>query len=381
MEGDRLMWLLTAAFLTASPAEAACQSLVRRATSSSTSTLAKNFTSLAKCSQQEAEATFNDLLPKAKSVDTLVDLSMAAIDTEVWNPVWRVLSHSALDYDVRDQVASVIGGKCAENTKIVAFLKGAYFGLRDIEFQQWDDALVACQDADWGNWLVSQAESPPASMFDDKYNALLSVVGTRLGADALPVFTKAAIKAAENGPFDAILMQMEAAVQPGIGEAIKPESKARLESSLVEIASNVNSEKAKAVADRLANAGATDAAASLLPSVYPDQVGENGSFLYGAASVERADCKGTKTAVLHVARVEEPGKRWIILNDVREPLRSVKPKLSKCTSEGDEWGVSTTPEPVVSSKGVDAWVSQLEKQWSDKGYEVSVKKEKTISLD
>ena len=148
------------------------------------------------------------------------------------------------------------------------------------------------------------------------------MVGTRLKADALPVFTQAAIKAADNGPFDAILMQMESAVQPGIGEPIKPEDKARLESSLVEIASNVNREKARAVADRLANAGASTAAASLLPTVYPDRVDEDGGFLYGAASIERATCKGEKTAVLHIAKVEEPGKRWIILNDVRKPLRA-----------------------------------------------------------
>ena len=375
------MWVLLAATLGSSTAEASCQYLVRRANASSSSTLARNFTSLAKCSQQEAEASFNGLLPRAKSVDTLVDLSMAAIETEVWTPVWRVLSHDALDYDVRDQVATVIGEKCTENPKIVAFLKGAYFGLRDLEFQQWDDALVACQDAGWGDWLTQQAQTPPSSMFDDKYNALLSVVGTRLKADALPVFTKAAIKAADNGPFDAILMQMESAVQPGIGEPIKPEDKARLESSLVEIASNVNREKARSVADRLANAGAEAAAASLLPSVYPDRVDEDGGFLYGAASIERATCKGEKTAVLHVARVEEPGSRWIILNDVRAPLRALKPKLGKCEAEGSEWGVSTTPEPVASSKDVDAWVDQLEKQWTDKGYDVSVKKEKTITLD
>ena len=77
------MWLLLAATLGSSPAEASCQYLVRRANASSSSTLARNFTSLAKCSQQEAEASFNGLLPRAKSVDTLVDLSMAAIETEV----------------------------------------------------------------------------------------------------------------------------------------------------------------------------------------------------------------------------------------------------------------------------------------------------------
>jgi len=375
------MWLVLAAVLGSAEAEASCQYLVRRAAASSTSTLARNFVSLARCSQEEAEASFNSLLPRAKTVDSLVGLSMAAIETDVWNPVWRVLSHDALDYDRRDQVAQAIGAKCTENPKIVAFLKGAYFGLRDLEFQQWDDALTACQDPGWGEWLNEQAQNPPNSMFDDKYNALLSVVGTRQGPEALTVYAKAAIKAADSGPFDAILMQMEAAVQPGIGEPIVPENKARLEAALVEIASNVSKEKARSVADRLANAGATTAAAGLLPKVYPDLVDESGGFLYGAASVERADCDGTKSVVLHVARVEEPGKRWIILNDVRAPLQSVKPRLSKCTSEGSEWGVSTTPEPVANSKAVDAWTDTLEAQWEGKGYDVSVRKEKTISLD
>ncbi len=375
------MWFVLAAVLSSTPAEASCQHLVRRAAASSATTLGRNFASLAKCSQQEAEANFESLLPRAKSVDALVSLSMAAIETEVWNPVWRVLSHDALDYEVRDQVAEVIGQKCTENKKIVAFLKGAYFGLRDLEFQQWDDALAACQDQDWANWLTQQAQTPPSSMFDDKYNALLSVVGSRLGADALPVFTKAAIKGADNGPFDAILMQMESCVQPGIGEPINPENKARLESALVEIASNVNRDKARSVADRLANAGATAAAASLLPKVYPDRVNESGGFLYGAASIERADCDGTKKAVIHVAKIEEPGKRWIILNDVRSPMRSAKARLGKCKPEGTEWGVSTTPEPVSTSKDVDSWADTLEKQWSDKGYEVSIRKEKTVSLD
>jgi len=375
------MWIVFAAIIGSTPAEASCQYLVRRAAASSASTLARNFTSLAQCSQEEAEASFESLLPRAKTVDALVSLSMAAIETEVWNPVWRVLSHDALDYEVRDQVAEVIGQKCTENTKIVAFLKGAYFGLRDLEFQQWDDALVACQDGDWASWLTQQAETPPASLFDDKYNALLSVVGSRLGPDALPVFTKAAVKGADNGPFDAILMQMESCVQPGIGESINPENKARLESSLVEIASNVNRDKARSVADRLANAGATTAAASLLPKVYPDRVNEEGGFLYGAASIERALCSGAKTAVIHLSKVEEPGKRWIILNDVRTPMQDVKPRLGKCESEGAEWGVSTTPEPVSSSKDIDSWADKLEKQWSDKGYDVSIKKEKTVSLD
>jgi len=375
------MWLILVGLLSSNPAEAACESLVRRASASSGSSLATNFKALARCSQDEADAAFDSLLPRAKNVDTLVALSMAAIEVDVWNPVWRVLGHDALDYDVRDQISDQIGSRCGTNPKIVAFLKGAYFALRDIQFQQWDDALIACQSPDIEQWLIQQAEKPPASMFDEKYNALLGVVGARLGTDALPVFATAAIKAANDGPFDAILMQMDAAVQPGIGEPIKPEDQARLETELVKIASAVNSDKARSVADRLANAGATEAAAQLLPTVYPDRITPDGGFEYGAASIERADCDGKKTVVIHLARVEESGKRWIILNDVRGPLQAVKPKLAKCTTEGSEWGVSTTPEPIRSSKDVDSWLETIEKQWSDKGYEVSTRKEKTIVLD
>ena len=170
-------------------------------------------------------------------------------------------------------------------------------------------------------------------------------------------------------------------MQPGIGEPIKPDEQARLERELVKVASAVNRDKARSVADRLANAGADTAAAQLLPTVYPDRVSATGGFAYGAASIERGDCDGTKTAVIHLARVEEPGKRWIILDDVRGPMQGVKPKLTKCTAEGSEWGVSTTPEPVSSSKDIDSWVDGIVKQWKDKGYEVSVRKEKSLILD
>jgi hypothetical protein len=376
-----IMWMILAALLSSSPAEAACDSLARRALASTSTSLPGNFRALARCSRDEAEAQFNSLLPRAKSVGSLVNLCMAAIDTEVWGPVWKVLSHDALDYDVRDQVAEKIGNSCAEKPKVVKFLKGAYFGLRDIEFQQWDDALVGCQSPDLGTWLTQQAEKPPKSMFDEKYNALLGVVVSRKGVEALPHLAKAAITGANDGPFDAILMQMEAAVRPGIGEPILPESQAKLEAALVEIASNVNREKARSVADRLANAGAQDAAAQLLPKVYPDRVNAEGGFTYGAVSIERATCDGQKSVVLHVSKVLEPGKRWIILNDVRAPMQAVKPKLGKCSPEGTEWGVSTTPEPVASSKEIDKWVDSVEKQWSDKGYDVSIKKEKGVTLD
>ncbi len=378
------MWTSALSFLlvASSPSAeaAACDTYARRAKSAKGSAISPAFRALAKCDTGEAKATFNSMLPNANTVDSLVDLCMAAVETKVWTPVWSVLSHQALDYDVRDQVAQRIGAACNQNQDIVAFLQGAYFGIRDIEFQQWDDAFLACDNAALHDWVIQQAENPPNKMFDEKFNALLGILVQRKKAEALPSLAKGAVKAANSGPFDAILMQMDAAVQPGIGEDITADDKTALEQALVSVAQQVSPIKARTVADRLANAGARPAAAQLLPVVYPDRAGSDGTYSYGAASIERASCDGEKRIVIHTATIKEPGKRWIILSDVRAPMQALKPKLSKCDSEG-EWAVSTTPEPVVSSKAIDQWVDGLVKQWEGKGYEVSTKGEKSITLD
>lgn len=378
------MWSFTLAiwlFAAAPNAQAGkCDAYAQRATTARGSSQPTAFKALAKCSTTAAEATFNEMLPNAKTVDALVDLSMAAIDSKIWTPVWSVLSHQALDYEVRDQVAQRIGATCDQNPQIVSFLQGAYFGIRDIEFQQWDDAFLACSSPDLAAWIIEQAENPPNKMFDEKFNALLTILVQQKGAEALPSLTKGAIKAANNGPFDAILMQMGAAIQPGIGDTVNEADQTAHEQALLAIAQGVSPAKARLVADRLANSGAQAAAAQLLVVIYPGHANSDGHYTYGAASIERAACDGEKRVVIHLASVKEPGSRWVILGDVRTPMRAFKPKLSKCDSEG-EWAVSTTPEPVASSKAIDHWVNQLVEQWESKGYDVSTKKEKTISLD
>ena len=112
----------------------------------------------------------------------------------------------------------------------------------------------------------------------------------------------------------------------------------------------------------------------MLRRVYPDRVTDAGRLLYGAAAVEACD----QQAVLHVALILEPAKRWSILADIEEPLRAVKPRL-KCTSDGP-WPIVATSEPLTGSDALGEWADAQSKQWADQGYDAKTRREKDVVL-
>jgi hypothetical protein len=356
-----------------------CDSLLARAEKDKGAALAASYGKLAACDKELAEQHYKRFMASANDLESLVTLSKTAISAEVWNPVWQQLDNIS-DYDIRDQVAEQIGAGCGDDEKIVPFLQGAYFGLKDIKFAQWSRAYEACDAEALTTWLDSQVAKPPEKAYDDKFSALMTAYVDKKKAGALPTLAQAAIAAAEAGPYDAILMKMDEAVATELGGTMSDADRQALESSLIAVARAVTPDKARAVADRLATAGSQSAAAKLLPSIYPDRV-QNGGFVYGAAAVEAGECKGEKTVVLHVAEVSEPGKRWLIMEETEKQMRSFKPKLKKCDVGGGDWPVSITPEPVKNSKDIDAWVDSLESAWSEKGYDVKVTNEKGVSLN
>ncbi len=357
-----------------------CDATVKKADTAKGAELVSAYTSLLKCDKKVAEDNFIKFMSGASDADTLISLSLASIDADVWGPVWTMVGKIS-SYEARDEVANRVGSSCVEHPKVLGFLQGAYFGLRDIDFKQWDDAFLSCEAPALLDWLTQQVEAPPDKQYDEKYNTLITVYSHRQGAAALPSLQKAAIKAAKTGPLDAILTQIDEAVAPELGDEMSAEDRAKLESTLVEVARNVGPDKARAVADRLASAGSEAAAARLLPTIYPDRVQAGGSFLYGGASVETADCKGVKTAVVHFAPLSEPGKAWVVYESAQAPLRTFKPKLEKCKAEStDPWPVIVSPEPLKDAKAVEAWAETLQTQWAGKGYEASLKAEKQIAL-
>lgn len=370
---------LIAALALSTAHAASCDALLAKAGGLQASAVPGAYAELAKCDKKVAEANFNKYLEKATDSDAAVGLFLAAIDAEVWNPVWGALS-KITSYEARDEVAQAIGAACTDKPKVVSFLQGAYFGLRDIEFQQWDDAYAACTDPGLVAWMDKQVQTPPNKMFDEKFNALMDVFVKARRVEALPALTAGAVKAAKDGgPFDPILMKMGEAVAPELGGQTSPEDQKKLEDALVSVAKQVPADKARSVANQLANSGADAAAAQLLPTLFPDRVQGGGGFLYGAVAVEAGECDGKKQAVLHYATVSEPGKRWAIQAPIEGALRGAKPKLAKCDI-ATPWTVITTPEPVKSAGDVEKWVETVQADWEKKGYAVKTQKEKPVAL-
>lgn len=356
---------------------ASCDKQITAVKAASSESVAEAWGDLARCDKATAEASFNDALARASDVDGLTSLAFVAIEGEMWKPMWGALGKIS-NYEARDEVAQAVGLACTERPLVVTFLKGAYSGLRDIEFQQWDDAFVACEDPAITAWIEKEIRRPPKKKFDEKFVNLMSIYVKKLGLDSLPVLSEGAVAAAEAGPFDAILFKIGEAAQPEMGATNTPEIQARFEATMVDVASKVDKELAMSVASQLANSGSEAAAAQLLPVLYGD-VAKGGVYTYGAAAVEAGDCAGKKQAILHVASVEEPGTRWTILRDLEPKLRGSKAKLKGCTME-DPWPVVHTPAPVANKGAVDAWLKDVQADWEGRGYDVKVQREKNIVL-
>jgi hypothetical protein len=373
--------LLSTSLLTAPAQAGRCDNYIRRADSSSGAALIQNFNSLARCDAQLAEDNFTRFMTRATDADTLSALSLAAIQADVWNPIW-MMPGKIRSYEARDIVTNKIGEACAENEKVVTFLQGAYAGIREVDFARWEDALVACESESFDGWLTDQITAPPARAFDGKFDTLLKAFIKRSdGAAALPDLQAGAIAAAGNGgPYDAMIDAMNKAVSPSLGGQISETDQIDLSAALINIANQVPADKARKIAETLSMSGDEANAASLLPVVYSDRVQADGGYMYGVAAIEAGECKGTQTAMIHFAELSEPGQRWVIPEDSAAGILASKPRLKKCTAEGD-WQVRISAEPLTNSAAVDDWVISIAAEWSGRGYEVNTRSEKGISAE
>ena len=120
--------------------------------------------------------------------------------------------------------------------------------LNNTDFMRWDDAYESCESADIDTWFQTQIMGTPNSR--DKYGTLLEIFAKKNGVDSLAVLQEVAIKSAENEYFDTIIMQMNNAVQPGLGETMSDASRTAFENAILAIAAKAPS-KALILAQQL----------------------------------------------------------------------------------------------------------------------------------
>jgi hypothetical protein len=357
-------------------ANASCQSIADGASSLPGAAIPATYARLVACDRQLAEDRFDDFMRASKDVGTLVGLCMAAIDNGVNAPVWGMLE-KVPDLSLRDEVAKGVGGSCSEHANVVGFLKGAHSQLRDRQFNMWTYAFRVCEAEELDSWLREVVVLPPSVSYDDKYNTVTEALVKRQRGAALPTLAIAAKVAGKNGgPFTTLLDRMNESVRPeSFGADISGDDRVALEAALVDVAQALPSEQAAQVADRLYQAGAESAAASLLPTIYADRVQGKGVLTYGVAAIESCD----KEAIVHFASVTEPSKRWSILDDVTPMALAFKPKL-KCVGEGS-WPVMTTSEPILGKNEIAEWAEGLVADWQGRGLEVKLREEKGLTLE
>src|SRR5690606_14321637 len=254
---------------------AACKKLVDSVGNLPLEQLAPTFTELASCDATLAAENYPAFMRRSSEAGALVALSVAAIDAGIHAPVRSMLEQIS-DYGARDEVAKGIGGACAEHPSVVGFLRDAWTTLGERQLTPWREALAACDSPEFVTWLGEAAAAPANVPDDEKFDMVARALVDHQGPEALPTLEEAAVKAGQNGgPFAAVLDRMGDAVRPAtFGGEPSPEDRARLEQALVRVAGAVPPEQARLVADRLFQSGAQEAAAKLLPRIFPDRVQE-----------------------------------------------------------------------------------------------------------
>lgn len=346
-----------------------CDGYVKKASYEKGDGLVTAYKNMMRCSKSEAKDAFSKFMVKAGDLETLLPLTLVAVEGEAYNPVWKMMER--VPYEHRTELAEGVGATCATNPKVEGFLQGAHAALKGHDFTSWTPALVACNTEGMTAWADGVVTSPPTSPYNDKYNAVLTAVVDARGVDALPVLEKGAIAAANNGgPFKSVLDAMKGSIQPKSYRA-KPsdEDKAKLLASLVNVANAVPPEPARLVADALYTNGYESEAASLLPAVYPSRAQADGTMRWAALAIET--CEGE--AIVHWTTWTEAPKRLDLMAAAEAPLRATKAKL-KCS--GDPWAVRVTKEPISDADAAKAWVEGVVAELEGQSLKVKAREEK-----
>ena len=195
---------------------------------------------------------------------------MIAIEAQLWNPVWEMIGKIS-DYNARDEVAGVIGAKCAETESVVTFrAHGSATGLRS--------GMTPCHlrggssEAGWSAPSRILQRSSTTRM-----DTLADVLVERKKVAASPPQRRCCESGRQQRALRHHPAHMADSVDAPFGQEPSPEDTQALQAALVEVAKQV---------DRAARAGGWPVADATLRSPgskpaghdYPDRVQDGGGF-------------------------------------------------------------------------------------------------------
>lgn len=358
--------------LHAPAAEAAgCDGWADKARKAEGAALVAAFRGFAECDAERADQELASIARRAKDLQTLTDLAVAAVDHKAYRGVWEVME--AIPYEYKDGLARGVGEACAEHDGVVPLLQGAHAGLKGREFAAWLPALEACQADALVGWAEQALLRPPRVTYDEKYHTLLTFLAGRQRAEALPALEKAAVAAAEGGPFNDVLDTMQRATEPSsYREKADPAAEKAMREAMVRIAGQVDLQQARLVRDRLLNAGDEALAASLLPVIYPSRVQAGGEMAWAGAAVE--SCDGD--AWIHWTTWTEKPARLDLVPALEAGLGDVKRKL-KCEAE---LVFRVSEEPLDVAGEASAFLATVRSEFEAGGGKVKLKELKDVTI-
>jgi hypothetical protein len=352
-----------------------CDTYVRQGGRVTGSELVVIYKRLLSCDRALASAEFDRFMLRATDMDTLVPLTLAAVDADQFQPVWKMLGRIPYEYHV--PLAEGIGAVCADHDNVEPFIKGAYAALKGTEFVSWEPVLAACGSEGILTWMEELIVDPPTSPYNDKYNAIISNFAKMKRVEAIPALEKAATTvASRGGPFNNIVETLQRSVEAGgYRNSVSDEDRTAMEEALVRVAKSAGPDEARLVADRLYTAGNEPLAASLLPTIYPDRVQAGGRLLWAGAAIESCD----DGAWIHWTSFTAEPTHWSIVERVSAPLRGTKARL-KCTAEG-EWPVFAPDAPLAGKQAMTDWIDSLVADWESRGLKVKAVQEKKLAIE
>lgn len=348
---------LALSLLLAQPVHAACDSkaLKARMASASQSEAPAVFLELAACDPkvalEQANGAFQKIYPSAEGEKAAIAALKVGAGEVVRAWITRQIS------DERARTINSLGEQCRANPNIMSFFVESQKALGDQFWRErWHRGLAACREAPIQELLRSALLAPNPD--SSRFGSILEVYARNLGKGAFPLLEQLATTSSPENQLHVMSAFSDAA---GVGSenGTDPEAAREAIATIVKVAPKITTRAVEQARIAVESLGDPTTADQLAAVRYAALKQADGSFLWGAITIETVKCKNEKTTIAaHAGVVIEPGHRW------PDQMQAATEQLVKKSWELDTaesckgtgtLSVVIPPEPFADMKAFETW--------------------------